>query len=46
MVLFTYKILANDIALRPIERMINRVHEIAKNPIMAKEVNLVKAEDN
>jgi len=26
--------------------MINRVHEIAKNPIMAKEVNLVKAEDN
>jgi len=26
--------------------MIKRVHEIAKNPIMAKEVNLVKAEDN
>ena len=29
---------ANDIALRPIERMIEKVTKIAKNPILAKEL--------
>lgn len=28
---------ANDLALRPIERMIDKVNKIAKNPLKAKE---------
>jgi hypothetical protein len=28
---------ANDLALRPIERMIEKVNKIARNPIAAKE---------
>jgi hypothetical protein len=37
---------ANDIALRPIERMIEKVNQIAKNPILAKDLALVKGEDS
>jgi hypothetical protein len=36
---------ANDIALRPIERMIEKVNKIAKNPISAKQQQLEKDED-
>lgn len=35
---------ANDLALRPIERLIDKVNRIAKNPISAKEQQLVKEE--
>lgn len=33
--------IANDLALRPIERLIDKVNKIAKNPISAKEQKLV-----
>ena len=33
---------ANDLALRPIERMIEKVKKIAKNPILATEQELIK----
>lgn len=35
---------ANDLALRPIERLIDKVNKIAKNPISAKEQQLIKEE--
>ena len=34
---------ANDLALRPIERMIDKVNKIAKNPVKATELELVNA---
>ncbi|EGR28579.1 hypothetical protein IMG5_172520 [Ichthyophthirius multifiliis] len=37
---------ANDLALRPIERMINKVNQIAKNPISAKEQDLIDASED
>ena len=39
---------ANDLALRPIERMIEKVEKIARNPISARDVGLVRneSEDN
>jgi hypothetical protein len=33
---------ANDLVLTPIERMIDRVNRIARNPISSKEVNLIQ----
>lgn len=37
---------ANDLALRPIERMIEKVNKIAKNPNMAIELKLAKDASN
>jgi hypothetical protein len=31
---------ANDLALRPIERMIDKINKIAKNPISSKDLKL------
>jgi hypothetical protein len=37
---------ANDLALRPIERMIDKVNKIARNPNMAVELRLAKDQNN
>jgi class 3 adenylate cyclase len=33
---------ANELALAPLERMIDKVNQIAKNPLIAKELKLAK----
>lgn len=37
---------ATDLALRPIEKMIENVNRIARNPILAKDLKLNKDDDN
>lgn len=37
---------ANDIALGPIERMIDKVNKIAKNPISSKDLKLRQADSD
>ena len=36
----------DEIALKPIEKMIEKVNQIASNPISAKKLKIIKGDDN